>query len=67
MTSCSRLNLVRDEVSRLQGIGHPSSTHANTVANTNRTKLVSNNPGFRQGLLDLLTQTKKMAIASAQK
>jgi hypothetical protein len=42
MTTCSCLDLVRDEVARLQRIRHSSSAHADTVAHTDRSELVAN-------------------------
>lgn len=42
MASGSSLHLVSYQVSRLKGIGHPHSTHADAIANADGTKLVAN-------------------------
>ena len=57
MSSCCRLNLIRDQVPRLQGVGHSAGTHADPVAHTDGTKLVSDDSLFRERSLDMLSET----------
>ena len=40
MTASSGLNLVSDEVPRLEGVGHPASAHTDAVADAYCAKLV---------------------------
>jgi len=42
MSTSSGFDLVRDEITRLKGVGHALCTHTNTIADTDSSKLVAN-------------------------
>ncbi len=64
-TSCS-LHLICYEIPRLKGVGHAPGTHTDSIADTNGTKLVSDNTCVCQTLLDFLTKAQKMTVASSR-
>lgn len=59
------LYLVRDEVARLQRVGHSTRSHADTVTDANGTELVADNTFLDQGALDVLSKTQEVTVASA--
>jgi len=64
MASSSGLDLIRNEVPRLEGIRHPTRAHTDTVTDANGAKLVSNHSGIGDGLFYTLTETKQMTVTS---
>ena len=61
-TSC-RLDLIGDEVSRLERVPHPRSTHANTIAHADCAELVTNNSGIHERLFNCLPKLEDMFVA----
>jgi hypothetical protein len=64
VTTGGSLYLIGDKVSRLERVGHAERSHGNSVRNTNSTELVADETGFVEGLLDALSKTQKVAVAS---
>jgi len=64
MTSGCCLYLICNQVARLEGVGHSAGAHADTVADTDGTKLVAYDTRLCERGFDLLTETKKMFVAS---
>lgn len=66
VATSSSLDLVGNEVSRLERVPHSSSTHADSVANSNGAELVANQSRLDQGRLDFLAQPEEMFVASCE-
>lgn len=64
MSPRGRLDLIRDEVSRLEGEGHAAGAHADTVADADGAELVAYYVGFCEGGLDALAEGEEVAVAS---
>lgn len=64
MASGSGLDLIRNEVPRLEGIRHSTRAHTDAVADANGAKLIPNHSGIGDGLFYALTETKQMTVAS---
>lgn len=62
--SCGGLDLIRDEVPRLERVGHAVGAHTNTITDADGTELVANQSGFRDGLLDAGAEGEEMFVAS---
>ena len=66
MTTSGRLDLIRDEVARLEGIRHSASTHADTVADADSAKLVAYDASILKRLFDTLAKTKEMPVTAVR-
>ena len=62
MAAGSSLDLICNQVPRLEGIGHSARAHTDTVANANGAKLIPNHAGIDNGLFYTLTETEQMAV-----
>lgn len=58
MAASSSLNLVSDEVPRLEGVGHPASSHADAVTDAYCAKLVAYDTSGRERSLGTLSQAQ---------
>ena len=64
VASSSSLNLVGDEVSRLERVHHAAGAIANTIADSNGSKLVPNKVCFYERVFDASTEVKEVTVAS---
>jgi hypothetical protein len=60
----SGLDLVCDEVARLERVTHPARAHRDTVRDANRAELVSNEVGVSERAFYALTEAKEVPIAT---
>lgn len=65
MTTGGSLDLIGDEIPRLEGVRHATRAHTDAVADSDGAKLVPNHASIHDGLFYTLTETKQMTVASA--
>jgi len=63
MATGSSLDLICNEVSRLEGIRHSARAHTDAVTDAHSAKLVSNHTSVDNGFFYTLTKTEQMAVA----
>ena len=66
MPTSRRLDLVRNEVSRLQRIGHPARAHADPVADSAGAELVADYVCVEERFFDALAQAEDVLVTSGQ-
>jgi len=58
MTAGSSLNLIGDEVPRLEGVGHPASSHTDAITDAYCAELVTYDTSIRERSLGALSQAQ---------
>ena len=66
MATGSGLDLICDEVSRLEGIRHSTRAHADAVTDSNGAKLIPNHTSVDYGPFYTLTKTEQVTVTSGR-